>query len=65
VRALVVARDRDVDEAKRAVRVAERDDRDVDVGGLADRLVVGTGVRDDEEPRLAESGLTSKERITN
>ncbi len=60
--ALVVARDGYVDEAERAVGVAERDDGDVDVGRLGDGLVVGARVRHDEEPRLAESGLWSNRK---
>ena len=60
MRALVVARDGDVDEAERAVRVAESDDGDVHVRRFRDGLMVGTRVRHDEEPRLAESGLDKK-----
>ena len=51
---LVVRRDRDVDELERRVGVAEGDDGDVDVGCLADSLVVDARVRDDDDTRLLE-----------
>ena len=57
VRRLVVARDGDVDESQRRVRVAQSDDGDVDVRGFRDRLVIGERIGDNQEPRLAESGL--------
>jgi len=51
---LVVGGDGDVDEHEGGVGVAEGDDGDVDVGGLADGLVVDTGVGDDDEAGLFE-----------
>jgi hypothetical protein len=51
---LVVGRDGDVDILKRGVRVAESDDRDIDVTSLADTLGVGPGVGDDEDTGLPE-----------
>eukprot|EP00665_Eupelagonemidae_sp_cell47_P007452 gene7453-biopygen7962 len=50
----VVARDRDVDVGQRRVGVAERDDWDVDVRRLGDRLVVRARVGHDEEAGLLE-----------
>lgn len=54
VAALVVGGDRDVDVLGGRVGVAERDDGDVDVAGLLDGLVVGAGVRHDDEAGLLE-----------
>jgi hypothetical protein len=54
VLALVVRRYRDVNVFEGGVRVAEGDDGDVDVAGLADGLVVDTRVRHDNEPGLLE-----------
>ena len=54
---LVVAGDGDVDELGGGVNVAEGDDGDVGVASLGDGLVVGPGVGDDQETRLAEGGL--------
>src|SRR6266850_3031423 len=51
---LVVRRDRNVDVFERRVRVRERDDGDVDVGRLADRLVVDARVRHDDQAGLLE-----------
>ncbi len=51
---LVVRRDRNVDVLERRVRVGQRDDGDVDVRRLADRLVVDARVRHDDQPRLLE-----------
>lgn len=51
---LVVRRDRDVDKLERGVGVAEGDDGDVDVGRLADGLVVDARVGDDDEPGFLE-----------
>ena len=54
---LVVAGDGDVDELGGGVNVAERDDGDVGVASLGDGLMVGPGVGDDQQTRLAEGGL--------
>ncbi len=54
VLALVVGGDGDVDVRQRRVGVAERDGGDVDVRRLADGLVVGARVRQDQQPRLLE-----------
>ena len=54
VAALVVGRDGHVDELGRRVRVAERDDGDVDVGGFLDGLGVGARVRDDDQAGFFE-----------
>jgi len=51
---LVVCRDGDIDVFQRRVRVAERNDGDVDVGSLSDSLVVYSGVGDDEQSWLFE-----------
>lgn len=51
---LVVGRDGNVDILGWGVGVAERDDRDVDVGGFLDGLGVGARVGDDDEARLFE-----------
>ena len=51
---LVVRRDGDVDELERGVGVAEGDDGDVDVGRLADGLVVDAGVGDDDQAGFFE-----------
>jgi hypothetical protein len=52
--ALVVGGDGNVNVLEGGVGVAEGDDGDVDVGGLADGLRVGAGVGDDQEAGLAE-----------
>ena len=52
--ALVVGGDGNVDVLGGRVGVAERDDGDVDVAGLLDGLVVGAGVRHDDETGLLE-----------
>ena len=54
---LVVAGDGDVDELGGRVNVAERNDGDVGVASLGDGLMVGPGVGDDQQTRLAEGGL--------
>lgn len=54
---LRVAWNGNVDVFQRAVRVAESDDRDVDVRRFGDGLVVSQWVSDDQQARLAESGL--------
>ena len=54
---LVVAGDGNVHVVERGVSVAQGDGGDVDVGSLCQRLVVGTGVRDDQEAGLTESRL--------
>ena len=54
---LVVAGDGDVDELGGRVNVAEGDDGDVGVAALGDGLVVGPGVADDQQTRLAEGSL--------
>ena len=51
---LVVRRDRDVDVFEGCIRVRERDDGDVDVGRLADRLVVDARVRHDDQAGFLE-----------
>lgn len=51
---LVVRGDRNVDELKRRVGVAEGDNGDVDVGRLADGLVVDAGVGHDDQTGLLE-----------
>ena len=51
---LVVGGDGDVDVLHGGVGVAEGDHGDVDVAGLLDGLVVGAGVRDDDQARLLE-----------
>ena len=51
---LVVDRDRNVNELQGGVGVAESNDWDVDVGRLADGLVVNAGVGDDDEAGLLE-----------
>lgn len=57
MRYLVVAWNGDVDVSERGVGVAEGDGGDVDVRGLSQRLVVGTGVCDDQEAGLPEGCL--------
>lgn len=52
--ALVVGWDGDVDVFGRGVGVAERDDRDIDVGGFLDGLGVGARVGDDDQAGLFE-----------
>ena len=52
---LVVRGDGDVDELEGRVGVAEGDDGDVDVCGLADGLRVGAGVGDDDQSGLLET----------
>ena len=54
---LVIARDGNVDVAKRRVGVAQSDDGDVDVRSFDDGLVIGPGIHDDQKTGLAESGL--------
>lgn len=54
VTGLVVDGNRDVDELQGSVGVAEGNDGNVDVGRLADRLVVNAGIGDDDEPGLLE-----------
>ena len=54
---LVVAGDGDVDELGGGVNVAEGNDGDVGVASLGDGLMVGPGVGDDQQTRLAEGGL--------
>ena len=54
---LVVAGDGNVHVSQGRVGVAERDAGDVDVGGLSQGLVVGTGVRHDQEAGLPEGRL--------
>ena len=51
---LVVRRDRNVDVLERCVRVRESDDGDVDVGRLADRLVVDARVGHDDQSGFLE-----------
>ncbi len=53
----VVAWDGNVDASQWVVGVDERDDRDVDVRGLGDGLVVGDWVGDDDQTRLLERTL--------
>jgi len=53
----VVARDDDVDVLQRAVGVAQRNHRDVNVAGLADGLVINERIGDDDQPWLTEAGL--------
>lgn len=52
--ALVITRDGNIDEPERSVCIADGDNGDVDIGGFADRLVVDTGVGDDDQPGLLE-----------
>ena len=52
--ALIVGWDCDVDELGWGVGVAERDDGDIDIGGLLDGLGVGTRVGDDDETWFLE-----------
>merc|ERR1719391_1152591 len=54
---LVVARDGNVHKLGGRVNVGKGDDGDVGVAGLSDRLVVGPGVGDKEQPGLLEGGL--------
>ena len=54
---LVVAGDGDVHVSEGRVGVAHGDSGDVDVGGLSQGLVVGTGVCHDQEAGLTESSL--------
>ena len=51
---LVIRRDRNVDELEGCVRVAEGNNRDVDVGCLADGLVIYTRVGDNNDTGLLE-----------
>ena len=51
---LIVGWDSDIDEFGWRVSVTERDDGNVDVGGLLDGLGVGTRVGDDDQARLLE-----------
>merc|ERR550539_1155232 len=55
--ASVVAWNADVNETERIVRVDKRDDRDVDVRGLGDRLMIGDRVDDQNQTRLLEGTL--------
>lgn len=54
---LVVTGDGNVDVSQGRVGVAQGDGGDVDVGGLGQGLVIGTGVGDDQKTRLPEGGL--------
>ena len=54
VAGFVVCGDSDVDKLKGCVSVAEGNDRDVDVGGLTNGLVVDTGVCNDNEAGFLE-----------
>ncbi len=54
VLALVVGGDGHIHEGQVGVRVTECDGGDVHVGCLLDRLVIGAGVRQDQQPRLLE-----------
>lgn len=54
VSALVVAGDGDVNKLDGGVGVTESNDGDVDVGGLLDGLVVGSGIGDDQQTGLLE-----------
>ena len=54
---LVIAWDGDVDVLQAGVGVAEGDDRDVDVRGLGDGLVIDTWVSADQDAGLTEGGL--------
>lgn len=56
-RHLVVAGDGNVHIAERRVSVAQGDGGDVDVGGLRQWLVVGTGIGDNQEAGLPEGRL--------
>ncbi len=70
---LVVRRDRHVDILEGRVRVGESNDGDVDIGRLADRLVVDARVGHDDQARLLEGagdvvreragGETSRDRL--
>ena len=51
---LVVDGDSDVDKLQRRISVAECNNRDIDVGCLADGLVVDAGVGHDDEAGLLE-----------
>lgn len=55
--ALGIARDSNINKSERRVGVAESNDRDVDVAGLSDGLVVGSRVGHDQKTRLTESSL--------
>mmetsp|Transcript_15729 Transcript_15729/g.44937 ORF Transcript_15729/g.44937 Transcript_15729/m.44937 type:complete len:314 (+) Transcript_15729:366-1307(+) len=57
VLSLVVRRDGDINAGEVRVGIAEGDDRDVHVSSLADRLVVGARVGDDDQTGLGESLL--------
>src|SRR6267378_2546331 len=54
--ALVVRRNDEVDITCLVVRIAQCDDRNADVQGLAERLLVRRGIRDDEHVGLNELG---------
>lgn len=54
---LVIAGNSDIHVAQRGVGVAQGDGGDVDVGRLCQRLVINPGVRNHQEPWLAESRL--------
>ena len=54
---LVIARDGNVDVAKRRVGVAQSDDGDVDVRSFDDGLVIGPGIHDYQHTGFAERGL--------
>ena len=56
-RHLVIAGNSDVHVAKWRVSVAQSNGRDVDIGGLSERLVVGPGIRHDQEAGLPEGSL--------
>src|SRR5258706_3110712 len=51
---LVITRYGNIDEPKRSVCIADSDNRDIDIGGFADRLVVDAAVGDDDQPGLLE-----------
>ena len=50
----IVCRDGNVDEFEGCIRITESDDRNIDVRRLTDRLVVDTGVSDNNESGLLE-----------
>lgn len=54
---LVVAWDGNVNVTQRRVSVAQGNDRDVDVRSFNDWLVIGTWIHNNQQTRLAESGL--------
>jgi hypothetical protein len=54
VLALVVCWDGDINELQWRVGIAESNDWDVDIAGLADSLVINSGVGDNNESGLLE-----------